>query len=79
MVTPLSSVRIGLATTTRELTARHRDHATFRGILTEIIAHDREEFSSPIDRGQLNGDPGPRLTPAPACSALLITTIFVTI
>jgi len=34
-----------------------RHHAAFRGILTEIIAHDRKEFSSPIDRGQLNGDP----------------------
>jgi hypothetical protein len=25
--------------------------------LTEIIVQDREEFSSPLDRGQLNGDP----------------------
>jgi len=25
--------------------------------LTEIIVQDREDFSSPLDRGQLNGDP----------------------
>jgi len=25
--------------------------------LTKIIVQDREEFSSPLDRGQLNGDP----------------------
>jgi len=31
--------------------------AAFRGMLTEIIAQDREEFSSPLDRDQLNGDP----------------------
>ena len=52
-------MRIGLATTTRELTARHTYYAAFRGIVTEIIVHDREEFLSPIDRGQLNGDPIP--------------------
>ena len=50
-------MRIGLATTTRELTARHRYHAAFRGILTEIIVRSREIVSTPIDRGQLNGDP----------------------
>ena len=67
------------STTTRELTARHRHHAAFRGILTQIIVHSREIVSTLIDRGQLNGDPVPvpamtpflLMTPVPAHRALI--------
>ena len=36
---------------------RQRLNAAFRGLSTEIIVRSREVFSTPIERGQLNGDP----------------------
>jgi uncharacterized protein YydD (DUF2326 family) len=40
-----------------ELTARQRLDAAFRGLLAAIIVRSREVFSTPTERGQLNGGP----------------------